>query len=428
MPRGAAATLGAVTTRTNERRPLSWLIDAEPTAKRALAAASLGWALDAFDVMLFALLQPAVMKEFGADKETAGIIGSVTLVAAAVGGVGFGVIADRYGRTRALMASVLIYSVFTAASGFARSPVELGVCRFLLGLGMGGEWAAGAALVSETWPDRHRGKALALVQSSWSIGYGVAAIVVAALQSLIGWRGIFFLGLVPAALTLWVRHRVEEPRIWRERASRMTVRPDSAAPSVSSAGLMRVTLTLTSMNACALFGFWALSSWMPSYLELPPARGGVGLETGVRTTLIVLTQVIAWVGYVTFGLVADRIGRRKTYVIYLAGAAVLAPVYGLVGTPMWLFALGPLLLFFGAGHFSGFGAVTAELYPTAMRARAQGLTYNTGRLLSAAAPWIVGSLADRHGFAAAFAVAGAAYLVAALAWAFLPETRGRTLA
>src|SRR3989442_11571484 len=167
---------------------LGWWQSATPAAKRALVAASLGWMLDSFDVMLYALVLTALMRDLGMDAPTAGLLGSVTLVASAAGGMLFGVIADRFGRTRALMGSIVVYSIFTAMCGFAQTVMQLAVFRVLLGLGLGGEWASGAALVSETWPAEHRGKALGLMQSAWAIGYGAAAIATALILPRLGWR------------------------------------------------------------------------------------------------------------------------------------------------------------------------------------------------------------------------------------------------
>src|SRR5262245_23389171 len=180
---------------------------ADRTARRALVAASLGWMLDAFDVMLYALVLGAVRADLNLSGDVAGGLQSLTLLASAAGGIVFGVIADRYGRTRALILSVLIYSVFTAACGFATTAAQLAAFRIGLGLGMGGEWASGAALVSETWPDRDRGKALGLMQSAWAIGYGLAALVSYVVQDLLGlgWRAVFFAGILPALYTLSVR-------------------------------------------------------------------------------------------------------------------------------------------------------------------------------------------------------------------------------
>src|SRR5687768_3850410 len=193
---------------------MNWWREGSPQARKALLAAGLGWMLDAFDVTLFAMVLPAVRAELGLSAAAAGILGSSTLIAAAAGGVLFGWIADRFGRTRALMLSVALYSVFTAACGFAQDFTQFLIFRIVLGFGMGGEWASGAALVSETWPAEHRGKALGFMQSGWAIGYAGAALVNAFVQPTFGWRAVFFVGILPAFFTLWVRRNVREPEIW----------------------------------------------------------------------------------------------------------------------------------------------------------------------------------------------------------------------
>ena len=192
---------------------LGWLAEGSPAARRALLAASLGWALDAFDVMLYALVLSSLLTDFSISTATAGLLGSLTLVASGIGGASFGALADRFGRRPAMIASILVYSVFTVACGASQTIWQLGVFRFLLGLGMGGEWTAGAALVSETWPDRHRGKAAALMQSSWAVGYALAALVVWAVLPTFGWRAVFFVGLAPALLTLFGRGVFWVPRL-----------------------------------------------------------------------------------------------------------------------------------------------------------------------------------------------------------------------
>jgi MFS family permease len=181
------------------------------------------------------------------------------------------------------------------------------------------------------------------------------------------------------------------------------------------------------MNACALFGWWGLNGWVPAYLSLPAAEGGVGLGTETMSWFVVAMQVGMWLGYVSFGYISDAVGRKRVYVVYLVMASLLLPLYGSMSIPVVLLALGPFVAFFGTGFFSGFGAVTAELYPTSIRATAQGFTYNLGRIASAAAPFTVGKLATSHGFSIAFAVAGAVYLLGAVAWVWIPETQGREL-
>lgn len=403
----------------------TWWKEGTPQGRKALLAAGLGWMLDAFDVTLFAMVLPAVRAELGLSGSAAGALGSATLIAAAAGGVLFGRIADRYGRTRALMLSVALYSVFTAACGFAQDFTQLLIFRTILGFGMGGEWASGAALVSETWATKHRGKALGFMQSGWAIGYAAAALVNGLIQPAYGWRAVFFVGILPAFFTLWVRRNVEEPQIWREaQTSREEKPPLSVVFRKPYGGL---TLALTLMNTCTLFAWWGFYLWLPSYLTQPAAQGGVGLELVSSSAFILVMQAGMWFGYVTFGFVSDHVGRRATYVTYLLTAAVLLFVYVSVREPTLLLALGPFVAFFATGYFSGFGAVTAEIYPTAIRASAQGFTYNIGRIVSAAAPWAVGSLAQTHGFGSALTLSSAAFVLAAVVWIWIPETKGRDL-
>ncbi len=195
---------------------------------------------------------------------------------------------------------------------------------------MGGEWASGAALVSETWPAEHRGKALGIVQSSWAVGYAAAAIVTQLVLPVWGWRAVFFVGILPALVTAWVRRSVEEPEVWQKARA--------AAPGRSATGrlaeifrgpMLRLTVFVTLMNACTLYAYWAFTQWVPAYLELSPARGGLGLGS-YKTLLVVAMNVGMWFGYVTFGLVSDRLGRKRTYVTYVLAAAFFVMAYASV--------------------------------------------------------------------------------------------------
>ena len=405
---------------------MRWWREGTTEGRRAVIAAGLGWMLDAFDVTLFALVLPALRSELGLSTSAGGALGSVALLAAAGGGVAFGWVADRFGRTRALMSSIVLYSLFTAACGFATTFLQFVIFRIGLGLGMGGEWASGATLVSETWRAEHRGKALAFMQSAWAIGYALAAAVNYLVQPAFGWRAVFFVGVLPAFLTIWVRRSVREPEMWRH--ARREPRSRSRIGMLFSADLAPLTVALTAMNACTLFGWWSFNLWLPSYLQEPAARGGVGLQILSSSTLILVMQLGMWLGYITFGFVSDWIGRKRTYIAYLLLAAVLLLVYVSVRGPLLLLALGPLVAFFATGYFSGFGAVTAEIFPTTIRGTAQGFTYNIGRIVSAAAPFTVGTLAQTRGFGTALSISSLAFVLAAIAWIWIPETRGRALA
>jgi MFS family permease len=394
----------------------TWLREGTPEARRALLAACLGWALDAFDVMLYALVIRALILEFSLSTTTAGLLGSVTLIA------------DRAGRRPAMLASILVYSVFTAACGFAQGVWQLAVFRFLLGLGMGGEWTSGAAMVSETWPDKHRGKAVAVMQSSWAVGYAVAALVAAPVAARFGWRAVFFLGIVPALLTLWIRRGVAESHVWLAAQNKNGAAPSATLRDVFRGRFASTTALLTILSSATIFAYWGLNLWVPAFLSLPVERGGLGFDDTWTTFLIVTMQAGTFLGYVSFGYIADAIGRRKSFVSFILIAAVLTLAYSATQDRWLLLGLGPLVAFFGTGFFSGFGTVTAEIYPTSVRAVAQGFTFNVGRFASAAAPFMVGSLAQEHGFGPAFALLAGALLIGAATWIWLPETRGRSVA
>ena len=355
---------------------LEWPGDVTPAERSSLVAGGLGWMLDAMDVMLYSLVLSHLMRDLGMGKGTAGALNSLTLLASALGGIVFGFVADRVGRTRALMVSILVYSVASGACGLSRTIVQLALCRFILGLGMGGEWTSGAALIAETWRPEHRGKALGLMQSTWAIGEMLAIGVVALVLPSFGWRAVFFVGVLPAVMVFWIRRRVPESEIWLRQ------RPPTAAGSLRilwRPDLRRNGIVATAMNACAMFGYWGLFTWIPAYLSLPLEQGGRGLDLMKTTTWLLIMGIGKWLGYALFGFFADSGGRRRTYVTYLIVAAALVPLYGVARTPAWLLLLGPLVAFFGTGYFSGFSAIVSELFPTEIRATAMGLSYNIGR-------------------------------------------------
>ncbi len=405
---------------------LGWWSIAPREARKSLIAAFLGWMLDAFDVMLYSLTLAWVMSDLKMDKATAGGLGSLTLIASALGGLMFGVIADRFGRTRALMASILTYSIFTGASGLAQTVGQLALFRILLGFGMGGEWASGAALVSETSPAEHRGKALGFMQSAWAVGYAGAAAASGLILPIWGWRVMFFLGVLPALFTLWVRRHVEEPALWRASHERHTATHERVA-GIFHAPIRPLTIALTFMTSCTMFGWWGFNLWIPAYLSLPQAQGGIGLTALGMSGFIIAMQVGQWFGQVTFGYVSDVAGRKRAFVTYALAAAAFVLAYTTAKEPLILLLLGPFISFFGSGWATGVAIVTAEIYRTDIRATAQGFIYNSGRIVSAAAPFLVGTVADTRGFGVALSMTAVAFALAALVWIWIPETKGRVL-
>jgi len=388
----------------------------------------LGWMLDSFDFVIYLMAITTLQQEFKFEPGTAGLLASVALFTSAAGGLLFGILADRIGRVRALMATILIYSLCSLGTATSQNLGQLIVWRAVLGLGMGGEWSSGAVLVSETWPPEHRGKAIGLMQSGWAIGYILAALAAAAILPTLGWRWLFAAGVLPALLVFWVRRGVHEPQVWARvrKQGGVAARQPLAPPAVRT--LVNRTLLAIVVTSAVMFGYWGLFTWLPAFLASPVEQGGAGMSIVKSTGWIIPMQVGAFLGYASFGFVSDRLGRKRSFFIYLIGAALLVPIYGRMATnPAILMLLGPLLGFFGHGYFSLFGAMLAELFPTSVRASLQGLTYNAGRGLSALAPATIGMLATRRGIGPALALTSAFFLIGAFMVLLMPETRGKQL-
>jgi MFS family permease len=302
---------------------------------------------------------------------------------------------------------------------------QLLLFRVVVGLGVGGEWSAGAALITETWPPRHRGKVMAWVQSAFATGYALAAVVAAVLLPFVGWRGVLFFGVAPAILAFWIRKSMPEPEIWRAQQTRL-----SPLATLRSLGAEhgRNTFICLAFTAAAMCGYWGLFTWIPTWLGSPASAGGPGLDLVKSTTWIVVMQVGAALGFISFGYVADRVGRKAAFLIYFLLSAASVPVYTLISTPSLLLAFGPIVAFFGTGFYSGFAPTFAELFPTSIRATAQGFIYNTGRAISALAPAGVGLLSARFGLGGALSFTAGFFVLAAVIVAlFIPETKGEKL-
>jgi MFS family permease len=489
--------------------PLQLIRQATPGQRRTLLAAALGWALDAFDAMLYALVLALLMRDLGMSKTVSGLLGTLTLLASGIGGVLFGFLADRIGRKRALMASILTYSVCSFASGLSTSIAMLAAARFALGLGMGGEWNTGATLVAESWPTEFRAKAISMVQSSWALGFAAAALVAGPVAHYFGWRAVFFVGILPAVVTLWIQRSVPESEMWEERQPRRSSAAEAgsamvqatarleAAPFQSSAQsnpqsnlessfqgnpqrnlksqsegnppshsqgnlqrnsqrnsqgssqgnsqgdprkveesfsrifrapYVRNTFALLLFNFFGMFAWWGLFTWLPPYLSLSVEQGGRGFGVMGMTTLMVVLNVFGmFPGYLSFGWVADHLGRRKAFLLYSLVAAALIPLYAAARSPGVLLVVGTAVAFFGTGIFSGSGIMGSEIFPTAVRARALGFTYNGARALSSVAPLVIGRVGQAKGLSWAFYLCAAGYLLAALMTTQLPETRGKVL-
>jgi len=309
--------------------------------------------------------------------------------------------------------------------------LTLAVFRFILGLGMGGEWNTGATLVAETWPMELRAKAISIVQSSWAIGYALAALTTGIVLHYADWRTAFFVGIAPALVTLWIQQQVPESEMWEQRRAQRTA---MAAPTqegfarIFQTPFVKHTFALFFVNFFGMFAWWGLFTWMPPYLSLPVEQGGRGFGVMGTTTLLVFLNLFGmFPGYAGFGWVADRLGRRKSFLLYTFMAGVLVPLYAQAREPWLLLVLGAVVAFFGTGFFSGSGIIGSEIFPTTVRARALGFTYNGARALSSVAPFVIGRVGQTKGLSWAFYLCGASFLLACLVATQLPETKGKQL-
>jgi MFS family permease len=399
------------------------VLDVDRNAWRALFAAQLGWMLDAMDFLLFTFAIVPIQKEFALSSATMGGLTSVALVASAGGGILFGRLADAIGRVRAMTISILLYSFATAGLATSTTLWQLIAWRIAVGIGMGGEWSCGSVLVAETWPAQHRAKAMGIMQSGWAIGALIAAALSALFLGPFGWRVLFLIGVLPAAAAFFIRRNVEEPQLWRERK-----REPSRWSEMFSPPFLRRTVIATLLTSSVLIAYWGVIAWLPTFLATPVEKGGAGLTITKSAAWVILLQLGAFCGYISFGWFADRFGRRAAFTAFMIAATVVVPIFAFgARSTLTLLVIGPLVGYFAHGYFSVFGAMLAELFPTRFRASAQGFCYNAGRLASAAAPLAIGAAAQKHGLGTAIAVDALFFAVGAVLIWLLPETKGTEL-
>lgn len=403
--------------------------DMTVTEKRTFWACATGWALDGMDFMIYPLVIGTIIALWKVDAGSAGLAGTVTLLASAVGGWAAGYLADRIGRVRTLQLTIIWFSLFSLLCAFAQNFEQLLILRALLGFGFGGEWAAGAVLIGETIRPQYRGRAVGSVQSGWAVGWGMAVLAQAALFSLLpadqAWRWMFAIGALPALLVLYLRAYVKEPQVAVEARAKVTAAGGSRSILAIFQGRILKTTILASLVATGCQGgYYAITFWVPRFLTTERKLSIVG-STGYLATLI----VGSFVGYLVGAWFADRFGRRSLFLAFSLGAMVVVLAYTqlpLSNEMLWV--LGFPLGFFASGYFSGMGAFLTELFPTSLRGSGQGFCYNFGRGVGALFPFLVGYLSQVTTLANAICLfAVFAYVLFFVAAYALPETRGTVL-
>ncbi|MFJ8666654.1 MFS transporter [Streptomyces sp. NPDC093600] len=413
--------------RPDDTGAFAWLRALGPRGRRAFGGAFGGYALDSYDFFTLPLSMVAIAAYFSLDKGQTGLLTTVTLVVSAIGGALAGILADRIGRVKALMITVVTYALFTVLCGFAPNYETLLVFRALQGLGFGGEWAVGAILVAEYASAKHRGRTLGAVQSAWAAGWALAVIVYTLVFQFVdadtAWRVMFWTGALPAFLVVYVRRNVEDAPQAAEARRASTERGSFTA--IFKPSLLRTTLFAVLLSTGVQGGYYTLATWVPTFLKTE--RGLTVVGTGGYLTFLISG---AFIGYLTGGYLTDRLGRKKNIALFAVLSAVCIVAYTNIpaGANTLILVLGFPLGFCMSAIFSGFGSFLAELYPTAVRGTGQGFTYNTGRAVGAVFPTLVGFLAESWGVGGALVFGAIGYGLAVLALLGLPETRGRELA
>jgi MFS family permease len=397
--------------------------------KNTFWACTAGWMLDAMDVQMFSFAIPAIIAAFAITNADAGLIGTATLLSSAFGGWFAGALSDRIGRVRTLQITIAWFAVFTFLCGFAQSYTQLFILRALMGLGFGGEWAAAAVLMGEVIRAEHRGKAVGAMQSGWAIGWGIAALLATLFFTLLpqelAWRALFWAGVTPALLVLFVRRFVKDPPVFAQtQRNLLAAGKTTNVLEIFSPSMLRTTVLTCLLSTGAQGGYYAITTWLPTFLRTE--RKLTVLGTGTYLAVIIAGSLI---GYWVSAWLSDRIGRRANFILFAACSIVTVVGYTQipVDDSVMLF-LGFPLGFFASGVFSGMGPFLTELYPTRMRGSGQGFAYNFGRGIAAMSPLFVGMLSATLPLGQSIGVfATIAYgLLAVAAW-LLPETKGLSL-
>ncbi|WP_168795459.1 MFS transporter [Paraburkholderia aromaticivorans] len=391
-------------------------------AGRALIASVLGYAMDGFDLLILGFMLPVIAADLHLSSAQAGSLVTWTLIGAVAGGLIFGVLSDYFGRVSMLTWTILIFAVFTGLCALAQGYADLLAYRTLAGIGLGGEFGIGMTLVAEAWPASQRARVSSYVGLGWQVGVLAAALLTPLLLPVIGWRGMFALGLLPAVVSFFVRRRVEEPALFTERVAR-GMRKLPLKLLVADGRTTRASIGVAILCSVQNFGYYGLMIWLPSYLS--KTFGYSLTKSGLWTAATVWGMAC---GIWLFGIAADRFGRKPTFLFYQAGAVVMVFVYAHLSTPMALLIGGAAMGVFVNGMIGGYGALISELYPTDARATAQNVLFNVGRAVGGFGPVVVGALAARYSFGAALALLASIYLLDIFATLFLiPERRGAEL-
>ncbi|MFT3799927.1 MAG: MFS transporter [Burkholderiaceae bacterium] len=391
---------------------------------KALAGSAVGYAMDGFDLLILGFMLSAISADLHLTPGQAGSLVTWTLIGAVAGGIVFGALSDRFGRVRVLAWTIMLFAVFTGLCAFAQGYRDLLVYRTIAGVGLGGEFGIGMALAAEAWPARYRARVSSYVALGWQVGVLGAALLTPLLLPLIGWRGMFLVGVLPAFIAGFIRHRLHEPEVFVRSAARKPSKAQAFKLLVKDKAAAKVSAGIVVLCSVQNFGYYGIMIWMPSFLA---RQLGFDLTKSAMWTAVTVLGMMA--GIFVFGQLADRIGRKPSFLLFQAGAVVMVLLYSQLTDPVQMLWAGAVLGMFVNGMLGGYGALMSEAYPTEARATAQNVLFNVGRGVGGLGPVVVGALVSAYSFQVAIALLAAIYLLDMAATLFLiPELKGRELA
>lgn len=396
---------------------------------KALIGSAVGYAMDGFDLLILGFMLSAISADLNLTPAQGGSLVTWTLSGAVFGGILFGALSDKYGRVRVLTWTILLFAVFTGLCAIAQGYWDLLIYRTIAGIGLGGEFGIGMALAAEAWPARHRAKAASYVALGWQVGVLGAALLTPLLLPHIGWRGMFLVGIFPAFVAWFLRSHLHEPEIFTQKQTALSTQScftdklRSFQLLIKDKATSKISLGIVVLTSVQNFGYYGIMIWLPNFLSKQ-----LGFSLTKSGLWIAVTVCGMMVGIWIFGQLADRIGRKPSFLLFQLGAVISIVVYSQLTDPDIMLLAGAFLGMFVNGMLGGYGALMAEAYPTEARATAQNVLFNIGRAVGGFGPVVVGAVVLAYSFQTAIALLAIIYVIDMLATIFLiPELKGKAL-